>query len=56
MDVYYMNGYRGQYLIVVPDKDLLIVRFGRKNISKKKNDNSRENLVGFLDLGLAIAD
>jgi CubicO group peptidase (beta-lactamase class C family) len=27
-DVYYMGGYQGQYVVVIPSKELIIVRFG----------------------------
>ncbi len=34
---YYMRGFLGQFVVVVPDYDLIIVRLGRKNLRNKKN-------------------
>ena len=33
--VYYMRGILGQYIIVIPEKDLVIVRLGRERLEKK---------------------
>ena len=35
--VYYMRGFLGQFVIVVPDKNLIIVRLGRKNLRDNRN-------------------
>ncbi len=35
--IYYMRGFLGQFVVVIPDYDLIIVRLGRKNIRNKKN-------------------
>ncbi len=34
---YYMRGFLGQFVVVIPDYDLIIVRLGRKNLRNKKN-------------------
>lgn len=35
--IYYMRGFLGQFVIVVPNYDLIIVRLGRKNLRNKEN-------------------
>ena len=35
--IFYMRGFLGQFVIVVPDYDIIIVRLGRKNLRNKKN-------------------
>ena len=35
--IYYMRGFLGQFVVVVPDYDLIIVRLGRKNLRNKTN-------------------
>lgn len=35
--VYYMRGFLGQFVIVVPDENLIIVRLGRKNLRDNNN-------------------
>lgn len=39
--VYYMRGILGQYVIVIPEKDLVIVRLGKKRL-EKVDDHPRE--------------
>ena len=35
--IYYMRGFLGQFVIIVPNYDLIIVRLGRKNLRNKEN-------------------
>jgi len=35
--IYYMRGFLGQFVIVIPNYDLIIVRLGRKNLRNKEN-------------------
>ena len=35
--IYYMRGFLGQFVITIPEYDLIIVRLGRKNLRNKDN-------------------
>lgn len=53
--IYYARGILGQYIICIPDKNLVIVRLGHKR-SKKRINHHPEDLFGYIDLGLKIAE
>ena len=47
-DIYYMRGILGQYVIVIPEDDLVIVRLGRKLI-RKKDDKHYQDFYMYID-------
>ncbi len=54
--VYSMRGYKGQYVFVIPDKNMVIVRLGKK-ASKTKIDNVLpSDVISWLNAGIEIAD
>lgn len=51
------NGYRGQYIFVVPEKNAVIVRLGASDWTKQKMENFLfEDNYWFLDAGLNLLD
>lgn len=52
--VYYMRGLAGQYVFIIPDKDLVIVRLGHKRSKERINDLPADIYL-WLDTGLEIA-
>jgi CubicO group peptidase (beta-lactamase class C family) len=53
--VYYMRGLAGQYVFIIPDKDLVIVRLGHKR-SKERINNLPADIYMWLDTGFEIAN
>lgn len=54
MAVYSMRGLKGQYVLVIPDKNMIIVRLGHKT-SKEMIDNILPSDVpGYIEIGLEI--
>ncbi|MCK5822142.1 MAG: serine hydrolase [Bacteroidales bacterium] len=53
--VYYMRGVNGQYVFVVPESDLIIVRLGHKR-SKDRTNNIPNDIFTWLDAGFALAE
>jgi len=53
LDVFYARGIKGQYVICVPEKKLLIVRTGHKR-GKKRADDTPEELFLLIDIALSI--
>lgn len=41
-NIFYMRGVRGQYVIVIPEDDLIIVRLGQNFISEKINEHHKD--------------
>ncbi len=52
--VYYARGILGQYIIAIPDYNMVIVRLGHKR-SKERIDHHPADLFGYIDLALKIA-
>lgn len=53
MDVYYARGILGQYIISIPDKDLVIVRTGHTRM--KENDRGHpEDLYIYIDIAMDL--
>lgn len=53
-NVFYARGILGQYIMVMPDEQLVAVRLGRKRLKEKRNDHPQD-LFTYLDLALTIA-
>ena len=55
MDTYSMRGMQGQYVIVVPDKELVIVRLGRNRPDKPEN-KERLDFVKYIEMALELSE
>ena len=55
LDIYYARGLWGQYVVCIPEKELIIVRLGRKNGSRLENDHD-DDLYSFIDAALKMYD
>ena len=55
LDIYYARGLWGQYVICIPDKDMIIVRLGRK-YGKRLEDGHHEDFYQFIDAALEMYD
>ena len=53
--VVYMRGVNGQYVFVIPDLDLVIVRLGHKR-SKERNGVNPIDIYSYLEAGLELAE
>jgi CubicO group peptidase (beta-lactamase class C family) len=52
-EVFYARGIKGQYIFVVPAKELILVRLGHKR-AEKKGDELPSDIFEYLDLAAAI--
>ena len=43
--VYYMRGIQGQYIFVIPDKNLVVVRLGHLRSNEKENDHPKDIFI-----------
>ena len=50
--VFTMNGHRGQFVIVFPEEDIIIVRLGDKN---KEGDNDDGDLYKYISEGYNLS-
>ncbi|MBI6120968.1 serine hydrolase domain-containing protein [Salegentibacter maritimus] len=48
-DIFYMRGIRGQYVIVIPEDDLIIVRLGENLIKKEENEEHAPDFYKYID-------
>lgn len=48
-DIFYMRGIRGQYLIVIPEDDLIIVRLGENLKKKEKDEEHAPDFYKYID-------
>lgn len=55
MQVYYARGLAGQYIFIIPDKNMVIVRMGHKR-SKERINNLPSDIYKWLDFGFAIEE
>ena len=55
--VFYMRGILGQYVICVPDKDLIITRLGQlRSKEKTKDNNAPDDLWSYLEEGFRLIE
>jgi len=55
MIIYSMRGLKGQYVIVIPDRDIVIVRLGKKAGRDLDNSFTPSDLPGWVNIGLYLA-
>ncbi|HET8854349.1 MAG TPA: serine hydrolase [Salinimicrobium sp.] len=55
-EIFYMRGILGQYVIVVPEDDLIIVRLGHERGPKKEGKHHPEDLYGYLNESYKMLD
>ncbi|SHF69384.1 CubicO group peptidase, beta-lactamase class C family [Salegentibacter echinorum] len=48
-DIFYMRGIRGQYVIVIPEDDLIIVRLGENLIKKEEDEKHAPDFYKYID-------
>ncbi|WP_289021896.1 serine hydrolase [uncultured Salegentibacter sp.] len=48
-DIFYMRGIRGQYVIVIPEDDLIIVRLGENLIKKEEDEEHAPDFYKYID-------
>jgi len=48
-DIFYMRGIRGQYVIVIPEDDLIIVRLGENLIKKEEEEIHAPDFYKYID-------
>jgi len=54
LDVFFMQGILGQYVLCIPEKDVIIVRVGKRRM-EKSNGKNPDDLFIWLEEGLRIA-
>lgn len=53
--VYYCRGINGQYILVIPDLDMVVVRLGRKREEKKRYVGHPTDVLDYLDQAFRMA-
>tara|TARA_B100001142_G_scaffold329115_1_gene391288 strand:- start:1057 stop:2205 length:1149 start_codon:yes stop_codon:yes gene_type:complete len=53
MHIFYAKGFSGQYMICIPEKDMIIVRLGRKSGNQLENGN-HDDFYNFIDAALSL--
>ena len=53
MDIFYARGIQGQFIIVIPEKDMVVVRLGNKRGVKLPNEHPSD-LYTYIDFALAL--
>lgn len=47
--IFYMRGHLGQYVIVIPEDDLIIVRLGNRHVRSTTGDKHSDDFYGYID-------
>ena len=55
-DIFYMRGHLGQYVIVLPKENMIIVRLGHRVGSRKKENPHSDDFFIFVDEAIAMAN
>ena len=55
-DIFYMRGVLGQYVIMIPEDDLVIVRLGRKLIQREAGDKHYKDFYMYIDEAYKMLD
>ena len=55
MDIKYARGLLGQYIFIIPEKDMVVVRLGHKRHKETKNGFPKD-LYLWIDLALAMSE
>ena len=50
-----MIGHLGQYVILLPEKNLIFVRLGQQKEGKKVKKSFTEDIYAYIDFGIEIA-
>ena len=53
LDIYYARGLLGQYMICIPEKDMIVVRLGRKD-GNNLEDGHNDDFYAFIDAALEM--
>ena len=56
MVVYSMRGLKGQFVIVIPDKDIVIVRLGKKDGADRDNFLNPPDMLSWIKIGIDMAE
>ena len=55
MVVYSMRGLKGQYVFIIPDRDVIIVRLGHKTSKDMTEVMMPSDIPSYIDIGLKLA-
>lgn len=56
LDFFFMRGLKSQYVLVVPEKDLIVVRMGRKRDNGAFERPHPDDVYNYLDMGLRMIE
>lgn len=54
MHISYMRGILGQYVICIPDKNMIVVRLGKKRPKEKTPDGHPVDVINYIDAALSM--
>lgn len=54
LNIYYMRGILGQYIICIPEKELIVVRLGHKRIRPTGTQNHPNDIKNYIDAALEM--
>ena len=56
LDFFFMRGIKGQYVLVVPEKDLIVVRMGKKRDNGTYERDHPDDVYNYLDMALRMVE